>query len=100
MTDAGAEPQPQPQPLSDADARFADRLADEVQAILGVGLLIEGLTRHDDGSVELRASCLLDGQAADVVVEGETLLDASRELIRVVAERRLVAAWNRLVAPI
>ena len=28
------------QAVSDADARFVDRLADDVQAILGVGLLI------------------------------------------------------------
>lgn len=88
------------QPMNDADARFADRLADEVQSILGVGLLIEGLTRRADGTVELRASCLVDGQAAEIVAEGETLLDASRQLIRDVAERRLAAAWNRLVAPI
>jgi hypothetical protein len=85
--------------MNDADRRFADRLADEVQAILGVGLLIEGITRRDDGSIELHASCLLDGQAAEVEVEAETLLEASRELIRVVAERRLNAAWTRLVAP-
>ena len=88
------------QPVSDADARFVDRLADEVQSILGVGLLIEALTRRDDGTVELCASCLLDGQADEVIVDGETLLDASRELIRAVAERRLAAAWTRLVAPI
>lgn len=86
--------------MSEAEARFADRLAEEVQGVLGVGIVIDDVSLEGDGPVAIRATCLVDGRAQELAVEGDTLIDASRALIRAAAELRLTAAWNRLIAPI
>jgi hypothetical protein len=88
------------QAMSEAEARFAERLAEEVQAVLGMGLVIDSVSLAGEGPVAILATCLVDGQTRDLAVQGETLLDASRELIRAAAELRLAAAWSRLVTPV
>lgn len=92
--------EPRGREMTEAEARFAERLAEEVQGVLGVGIVIDDISLDGDGPVAIRATCLVDGRATELAVEGETLLEASRALIRAAAELRLTAAWNRLVAPI
>lgn len=87
-------------PMTEADVRFAERLAEDVQRVLGLGLVVESINSAGRGPVTLRATCLVEGRPTELEVEGETLLDASRALIRAAAELRLGAAWTRLVAPI
>jgi hypothetical protein len=84
---------------SDANERFAQRLAEELSGVLGVGIALEGVTMAGETPVTIEAKCLVDGQIRDLVGRGPTILDASRDLIRVAAELRLAAAWWRIVGP-
>jgi hypothetical protein len=94
---------------ADADARFGERLAREIEGVLGVGIAVnevavdgpgEGAGEGSgEGPATIHATCLVDGQARELVGTGDTLLEAARDLIRAAAELRLASAWWRLVGP-
>ena len=83
--------------MTEAQAQFADRLAEEVQAVLGTTIAIETVEISGDGPVTIVANCRTEGRVQAVTGRGATLLDASRDLITAAAEHRLGAAWQRLV---
>ena len=85
--------------LSDADARFAERLAEDLERVLGEGILITELSIGRDGRVVIHLACLTDGQVREVDIESDDLLDAYREAVRAAAEIRLGAAWWQIVGP-
>ena len=82
-----------------ANERFAQRLAEELSGVLGVGIALEAVSIEGERPVTILATSLVDGQVRDLRGTGETILDASRDLIRGAAELRLAAAWWRLVGP-
>lgn len=86
---------------AEAEARFGERLAREIEGVLGVGIAVNdvAVTSDGDGPATIRATCLVDGQARELTGVGESLLEAARDLIRSAAELRLSAAWWRLVGP-
>lgn len=84
----------------DANERFAQRLADELSGVLGVGIALEAVSVEGETPVTIRAHCLVDGQVREMTGTGPTILDASRDLIRAAAELRLAAAWWRIVGPV
>ena len=83
--------------MTEAQARFADRLAEEVQAVLGPSIAIETVEISGDGPVTIIANCRTADRLEAVTGRGPTLLDASRDLITAAAEHRLGAAWHRLL---
>lgn len=83
--------------MTEAQAKFADRLAEEVQAVLGPSITIETVTITGEGPVTIVADCRTDGRLDAIAGRGATLLDASRDLITAAAELRLGAAWQRLM---
>ncbi|HEY2916347.1 MAG TPA: hypothetical protein VGI98_03940 [Candidatus Limnocylindrales bacterium] len=83
----------------DANERFAERLAHEIEGVLGVGIALESVSLEGELPVRILASCLVDGQIRELAGSGDTILEASRDLIRRAAELRLTAAWWRLVGP-
>jgi len=85
--------------MDDADARFAERLADDLERVLGEGILIPELTIGRDGRVVIHLACLTDGQVRAVDIESDDLLDAYRDAVRAAAEIRLGAAWWQIVGP-
>lgn len=85
--------------MSDADARFADRLAEDLERVLGEGILITELSIGRDGRVVIHLACLTDGQVREADIESDDLLDAYRDAIRAAAEIRLAAAWWQIVGP-
>lgn len=87
-------------PAPDANQRFAERLAREVEGLLGVGIALDEVSLEGETPVTIRATCLVDGQLREFVGTGPTILEASRDLIRAAAELRLSAAWWRLVGPV
>ena len=84
----------------DANERFAQRLADELSGVLGVGIALQMVSVEGETPVAIRATCLVDGQIRDLTGTGATILEASRDLIRAAAELRLAAAWWRIVGPV
>ena len=93
--------------MSEADQRFADRLAEDLARILGTGILIDRLDFGHaddagdgaDGPARIRVVCLFDGRAETLEADGETRLEAYNGLIRAAAEFRLGLAWRNMIAP-
>ncbi len=85
--------------MNDREARLAERLASDLERILGTGILVQDLEIEGDGPVVIRVACLVDGQSRDLRVEGETAVDAMADLIRLAAETRLSAAFWQMVGP-
>lgn len=84
--------------MTEAQTRFADRLAEEVEAVLGPTIAIEAVSIIGDGPVSIVAQCRLSDGTREVAAQGATLLEASRALITAAAEFRLGVAWRRLIA--
>lgn len=85
--------------MNDAEARLAERLADDLERTLGAGIVIEDLEIQGDGPVVIRVACLAEGRARELVGEGDTVIEAVSDVIRQAAELRLAAAFWRMVGP-
>lgn len=87
--------------FSEADERFAQRLADDLARVLGTGILIADLDQGPaDGPSRIRAACLFDGRSETLEASGETRLEAYQRLIRQAAELRLAVAARNMIAPV
>lgn len=86
--------------MNDAEARLAERLAADLERILGTGILVEDLEIEGDGPVTVRVACLVDGMSREIHVEGETAIAAMSQVIRLAAELRLSAAFWQMVGPV
>jgi hypothetical protein len=85
--------------VNDAEARLAERLADDLERVLGAGIVLEDLEIEGEGPVTVRVSCLVEGTVREFSVTGENALVAINEVIRRAAETRLAAAFWRMVGP-
>ena len=85
--------------MDDAQARLAERLAPDIERILGAGIRIEDLSIEGDGPVVVRVLCLIDGSSREIEASGETAIDAISGVIRAAAETRLSMAFGQLVGP-
>jgi hypothetical protein len=92
----------EPREVSEADERFAERLADDLGRILGTGIMIEELDLGPTESqpARIRVLCLFDGGAEVLEAAGETRLEAYNRLVRAAAEMRLAIAARRMIAPL
>jgi hypothetical protein len=87
--------------LSEADERFAERIADDLGRILGTGIVIDELDLGpEDGPARIRVLCLFDGGAETLEAAGETRLEAYNRLVMAAAELRLALATRAMIAPI
>ena len=85
--------------MNDAEARLAERLAQDLERVLGTGIVLEDVEIEGDAPAVIRAACLIDGRAAEIRAEGATVVEAMGEVIRMAAETRLSAAFWQLVGP-
>jgi hypothetical protein len=87
---------------SEADALFAERLAEDLGRILGTGIILDELDLGDaEGDpARLRAICLFDGRSEVLEAEGKTRTEAYDGLVRAAAELRLAIASRNMIAPI
>lgn len=85
--------------MNDAEARLAERLAQDLERILGTGILVEDLEIGGDGPVTIRVACLVDGMSREIEASGETAIEAVTGIIRLAAETRLAAAFWQMVGP-
>jgi hypothetical protein len=85
--------------MNDAEARLAERLAVDLEQILGTGILIDDLEIGGEGPVTIDVTCLVDGQVREIHAEGSSAIDAASNVIRLAAELRLSAAFWQMVGP-
>jgi hypothetical protein len=85
--------------MNDAEAQLAARLAEDLERVLGTGIVIEDLEIGSDGPVTITVACLVDGRAREIRAEGETVIAAMSDVVRLAAELRLTAAFWQLVGP-
>lgn len=85
--------------MNDADLQFVARLHDEIARALGPNVSVGDLdVLESEGAVRLTVRCVTPQGERDFVASGDTLLDASRELIERIPEERLAIAFRDLVA--
>ena len=85
--------------MNDAEQALAERLATDLERILGTGILIEDLEIQGDGPVTIAVACLVEGTSRKIRAEGESALEAASIVIRLAAEMRLSAAFWQMVGP-
>ena len=88
--------------MTEADEQFAARLAEDLERILGTGIMLEELDLGpgDDDPARIRAVCLFDGGSQVLEAHGSTRLDAYNQLVKAAAELRLALATKNMIAPI
>jgi hypothetical protein len=85
--------------MNDTEEQLARRLADDLERILGTGILIEDLEIQGDGPVTINVACLVDGRSRELHAEGESVIDAMSNVVRLAAELRLAGAFWQMVGP-
>jgi hypothetical protein len=85
--------------MNDAEAQLAARLAEDLERVLGTGIMIEDLEIAGEGPVTISVACLVDGRSREIRAEGETVVEAMSNVIRAAAELRLTAAFWQVVGP-
>ncbi len=82
--------------MNDAQARLAERLAPDLERVLGTAIQIDDLTIEGEGPVMVRVVCLIEGRSRQIEARGETAIEAITEMIQLAAETRLAAAFGQL----
>ena len=85
--------------MNDAETRLAERLATDLERILGTGILVEDLEIEGEGPVTVRVACLVDGASREIEASRDSAITAISEVIRAAAELRLSAAFWQMVGP-
>jgi len=85
--------------MNQAEERLADRLAADLERVLGTGILIEDLEIEGEGPVTINVACLVDGASREIHAEGATPTEAAAAVIRIAAEMRLSGAFWQMVGP-
>ena len=85
--------------MNDAEARLAERLAEDLERVLGTGILVQDLEIEGEGPVTIRVACLVDGTSREIEAHGANAIEAMGEVIRLAAETRLAVAFWQMVGP-
>ena len=86
--------------MNDAEGRFAERLAIDLEQVLGAGIAIDDVElTHADGVARVRATLLVEGRIETIEAEAPDDVSLYRPIIERAAELRLGAAFWRMVGP-
>jgi hypothetical protein len=87
--------------MNEADARFAERLAEELEPILGPEIVLDELDLGDAEALlsRIHAVCLFAGGSESLEAVGETRLEAYNKLVLAVAELRITVAVRHMMFP-
>jgi hypothetical protein len=86
--------------MNDAEERFAEKLADDLERVLGAGIAIDDIELSTtEGGAHVRATLLLEGRVETIEVSGPDMVALYRPLIERAAEIRLAGAFWRMVGP-
>jgi hypothetical protein len=86
--------------MNDAEERFAERLARDLEEVLGAGLAVDDIELSTDAAVaRVRATLLVEGRIETIEAEAADVLGLYRPLMERAAELRLGSAFWRMVGP-
>ena len=86
--------------MTDAEERFAERLADDVERVLGVGIAIDDVDlRVHDGEARVVATLLIGERVETIEAVAADVLQLYRPIVERAAELRLRTAFWQLVGP-
>jgi hypothetical protein len=85
--------------MNDAETRLAERLAPDLERVLGAGIVLEDVEVGGVGPVTIRVACLEHGMTREIEASGATAIEAITKVIRLATEERLASAFRQLVDP-
>ena len=86
--------------MNDAETLFAQRLAEDLDRVLGVGVAIDDVELAvGDRGAHVVATLLIDGRVEAIEARGTDLTSLYRPLIERAAELRLASAFWQMVGP-
>jgi hypothetical protein len=87
--------------MNDAEERFAERLAEDLARVLGIGIVVEdvALDVAEDGEATVTATLLAWPRLETIEARGESILALYEPIIRRAAELRLADAYWRMIGP-
>ena len=85
--------------MNDAEARLAERLAADLERVLGVGIALQDVEIGGEGPVTIRVACLIDGYVRELEATEENVVLAMQAVVRRAAETRLAAAYWQMIGP-
>lgn len=87
--------------MNDAEERFAERLAEDLDRVLGAGIAIDDVDLHvGDGEATVRATLLIGERVETIEARGSDILSLYRPIVERAAELRLASAFWRMIGPI
>jgi|tagenome__1003787_1003787.scaffolds.fasta_scaffold20836170_1 hypothetical protein len=85
--------------MNDAEAELAERLSQDLERVLGAGVLVEDLEIDGEGPVTITVACLIEARSQEIRATGDSVAEAMGEVIRRAAELRLGGAFWQIVGP-
>ena len=87
--------------MNDAEERFAERLAEDLERVLGAGIAIDDVDLHvGDGEARVRATLLIGERVETIEASGSDVLSLYRPIVERAAELRLASAFWRMIGPV
>jgi hypothetical protein len=86
--------------MNDAEERFAERLAEDLERVLGAGLAVDDIELSSaDDQARVVATLLVEGRIETIELTAPDLVGLYRPLIERAAELRLRGAFWRMIGP-
>ncbi|HZC32400.1 MAG TPA: hypothetical protein VE640_03840 [Candidatus Bathyarchaeia archaeon] len=86
--------------MNDAEAAFAERLAEDLDRVFGAGFAVDDIELStEDGGARVQATLLIEGRVETVVLAAPDVLSLYRPLMERAAELQLRGAFWRMVGP-
>lgn len=86
--------------MNDAEREFAVRLAEDLDRVLGIGVVIDDIELVvGDAGVHVVATLLVEGRVEEVVADGKDVAGLYRPVVERAAELRLASAYWRMIGP-
>jgi hypothetical protein len=86
--------------MNDAEERFAERLATDLEQVLGAGLAVDDIELSTSGDeARVIATILVEGRVETIEVAAADVVGLYRPLVERAAELRLRSAFWRMVGP-
>lgn len=86
--------------MNDSEARFAERLGEDLDRVLGAGLAVDDIELSTvGGQARVRATLLVEGRIETIEITAPDMIGLYRPLIERAAELRLRSAFWRMIGP-